>query len=420
MAHSLNVRDAYSLINAIAGEAIGSNATIQARDTSSFISVGQTLLEAGTEATLNALGLVLGRTFIAVRPYQAKFAIINAINSGVYANRFRKISYYHKNALPTGADNTNLATNFSPGFDNGTNSGSSVPSQWEQHPQQPMQLCFGGSSEWQYALTVFEHQLKVAFRSEADFIEFMNGIMVAVANDLEVEREAYARATVLNYIGGLFHFESAGQTAVDMRVAYNTFYGTSYTAQQLLTTYLDSFLAFFVATVKMYSDQMENYDTLHHVFPAGPNGEVILRTTPKSRQKMLMLSKFWRIAEATVMPQIFNTEYLDINNFEKVLYWQNVNEPEKVSITAAIPDESDWTSVQTSTDAITISYVLGILFDEDALMVDFQMDDVYSTSIEARKRYRNLWYTIRKSGINDFTEKGILFYMGGSEEEGCE
>ena len=56
--------------------------------------------------------------------------------------------------------------------------------------------------------------------------------------------------------------------------------------------------------------------------------------------------------------------------------------------------------------------------DEDAVMVDYQMDDVYSTSVEARKRYRNLWYTLRKQGINDFTEKGILFYMGGSEESG--
>ena len=84
--------DCYALINAIYKEATGQEATIQAEDTSSFVSVGESILKSGTENTLNAIGLVLGRTMMAVRPYQAKLSIFNALNSGLYANRLRKIS----------------------------------------------------------------------------------------------------------------------------------------------------------------------------------------------------------------------------------------------------------------------------------------------------------------------------------------
>ena len=133
MARTLTTLDCYALINAIAKEATGQELTLQAQDTSSFVSVGETILRTGTENTLNAISLVLGRTFMAVRPYEAKLRIINAINSGLYSNRVRKISFYSRDAEPTGAWNTNLYTNHAMGYDNGSNSGSSVGTMWEQN-----------------------------------------------------------------------------------------------------------------------------------------------------------------------------------------------------------------------------------------------------------------------------------------------
>ena len=53
-----------------------------------------------------------------------------------------------------------------------------------------------------------------------------------------------------------------------------------------------------------------------------------------------------------------------------------------------------------------------VSFDEDAVMVDYQLDSSYSTPIEARKRYRNIWWHFAKNAINDFTENGIVFYIG--------
>ena len=108
MARRLTVTDGYALINAMAAEMLGQNATIQAIDESTFASVGESILAAGTENVINTLSLVASRDLVAIRPYQAKFRLINALDSGMFSNRIRKISYYAKNAVPTGASNTNL------------------------------------------------------------------------------------------------------------------------------------------------------------------------------------------------------------------------------------------------------------------------------------------------------------------------
>ena len=125
---------------------------------------------------------------------------------------------------------------------------------------------------------------------------------------------------------------------------------------------------------------------------------------------MIMLAPFWTLAEAKVFPEVFNERYLKPENFEAVDFWQNELNPEGIDIVPAIPDTSDPTT-QIAGTRVQLDYVLGVVYDEDALMVDYQLDASYSTPIEARKRYRNIWWHFKKNIINDFTENAVLLYM---------
>lgn len=413
MARVLTVKDAYSIVNLMVKEATGQDATIQAVDSSSFVSVGETLLASGVENTLNSLALVLGRTFMAVRPYEAKLRIINALNSGLYANRMRKISFYSREAVIDGASNTDLKTNFATGYDNGSNSGASTASMWEQNQPVPLELNFGGSSEWQDVTTVYEKQLQVAFRSEAEFIDFVSGIMTEKGNDIESQKEAFNRLALLNFMAGVIELNQ-GSSVINLTAAFNDKFGTSYTTAQLQTTYLKEFLEFFVATVKTISDDLEYRSNKYHWSPAKTVGGVsytLLRHTPKSRQKMVMYKPFWNDAEAMVLPEIFNDQYLSIDNFEGVQFWQNANDGAAINTLPAIPDTSDPTEQTAAAAAVSKDYVLGMIFDEDAIMVDYQMDEAAVTPKEARKHYHNIWWTFRKNAINDFTENAVIFIM---------
>lgn len=413
MARSLTPRDCYALINLMVKEATGQDATIQAVDPSTFVSVGETILNTGYENTLNSISMVLGRTMMAVRPYKAKLYLINALNSGLYADRIRKISYYARKAEESGAFNTQLYTNHAMGYDNGNNAGSSTASMWVQNQPVPLELNFAGSSTWQDSTTVYEWQLQQAFRDESSFASFVSGILTEKGNDIESQKEAFNRITMLNFMAGIYDLNAVTGGAINLTAAYNAKFGTSKLTADLLTTDFKDFLEFFVSTVRTISDTLTNRSKKYHWSPAKVIDGVnyyLLRHTPKSKQRFLLNAGFWRDAESRVMPEIFNEQYLDINNFEAIEFWQNEFEPTKISVTPAIPDISDPTE-QTAGAAVTLSYVLGLIYDEDALMTDYQLDTVNTTPLEARKGYRNTWYTFRKNAINDFTENGVLLYM---------
>lgn len=418
MARRLNVTDGYAWINALADEMFGANQTVQAVDASTFASVGESILQSGIENVINTLSLVASRDLIAIRPYKAKFALINALDSGMFSNRVRKISYYAKKAVPTGASNTQLYTNLQMGFDNGQNPSGGTPqsveSMWLQSAPVTYQAWFGGGVEWQYPYTLYEKALKAAFRSPEEWTAFLNGFLVSVANDIETEKEAFSRLTMLAAIAGTFNMTASMPGSLrNLTTVFNSTYGTTYTTAQILQSHFEELLAVLVSTVKTDSDMLENRSLLYHWSPAktvGADSYVLPRQTKKEDQRMMMISKFWNDAEARVLPAIFNDRYLKLENFEKVDYWQNINEPYAIDVTPAIPDVSD-PSAQIAGTRVQQAYVLGCLFDKDAVMVDFHLEDVASSPLEARKHYRTIWNTINKNPIWDATENMIIYYM---------
>lgn len=414
MARVLTPQDAHVLINAVASEMLGDKATVQAVDSSSFVSVGETLLSYGTENVLNALGKVLAKRMVAARPYNAKFKLTRSINSGIYSNIVSKIKFYAQPSLGDGSTNNQLTTNLADGYDNGTNSGASAVNQWEQHQPMSVEFYHAGTSTWQDCITRYEDQIQVAFKDETSFNEFVMGFMTEKYNDIEQQKEAFDRLTLLNYMAGIYNLTASMKgSAVNLTAEYNTENGTSYSTQDLLTTYQEEFYKFFVAKVKHISSLMTNRGYLYHWTvdkTVGSDTYKLAAFTPKAKQKMYLLDEFWQNAQAQVMPGIFNPSYLDIKNFETVDYWQNINKPSEINVTPAIPDVSDPTA-QKSGSATNLTKVIGVLFDEEAIMTDYQLEAVATTPLEARKRYRNTWFTFRKNAINDFTCPGVLFYM---------
>ena len=415
MAKTITPLDAHALMNAIYAQATGQSPLANIT-TDDFVSVGETVLSTGIENTINALTIVFGKTLVAVRPYSAKITLIQEENTGLYTNRIRKISFYDKGCkeaawVNTDAHNRNLYN----GYDNnaqGTAPNASLGSMWEQDKPVAVEFHFGGTNVYDFCLTLYRDQLKAAFRDDAEFAKFWNGTMVAKQNEIEQMKEEKNRLTLQNYMAGLYDMSMA----IDLVAAYNAKYGTTYTGTQLRTTYFKEFLAFFVATVKKYSNYFTERSSAYHWNPSvtrdGVTYSHIMRHTPKDDQKLMLLQDFFIDAEAQVLPQIFHPDGLRLENYESVGYWQSNDPANRASlmITPAIPDTND-PRQQTTGTAVSLDYVLGVLFDRDACLTNYQFDGADSTPLEARKKYQNVWTHVAFNSINDFTENGILFYM---------
>lgn len=417
MARTLTPRDAHAIMNQLLKQATG-DTSLTVVDASTFASAGEMVLSTGMENVFNAINIVLNRLIVASRPYDAKMRIVGVKEVGAYSNRARKISFYSKYALPDGSHNTQLYTNLADGYTSGDNGGSSTKSQWEQHQAMPLEMNFGGSSVWQHCITQYEDQVKIAFRNEEEFVRFVAGYMQEHKNDIAQEQEGFYRMTLLNRMGMAYDMSAYNNgSAFDLVAGFNSRFGTSYTGTQLRQTYYKEFMAYFVATVRELSDFMEERDIAYHWdVPKTVGGDTyhILRHTPKDRQKLALYAPFFNEAKALVFPEIFNPQYLSVDNYEGVTFWQAKSNRMGINITPAIieadPTDPDYGKQKAGT-AVSIDYVVGCLFDEDAVLAEMQMDRADTTPLEARKHYRNTWNTFAKNAISDPTEKFILLYM---------
>lgn len=420
MARLLTPKDGYAIMTQIAREATGQN-TFTVVDSSSFVSAGETVLATGMENTYNAVNLVLGRLVVAVKAYKGKFATVQAADSGAYTNRFRKISYYSKDALPSGYFNTDLYTNLADGYTSGDNGGASVKSQWEQHQAMPLEMNFGGSTVWDDCITLYEDQVKQAFRGVDEFNAFVSGYLQEHANDIETQKESFRRMAVVSKMASIYdnavNKSIAAESAVNLTAAFNAYFnpGTPYTTADLLSTYLKEFTEFAVATIKEYSNRLTDRSARFHDPMQKTVGGVnyhILRHTPKEDQRLILYGPLMTKVEAMVMPEIFGPDYLGLNqNYEMVNFWQGNDGTNDMGINYQTAVYDHVTGTQIQGNAVALDHVVGILFDRDAILTDFQLETAHTTALEARKGYRNTWLHFAKNAIIDQTENAILFYM---------
>lgn len=396
MANVLTPVDVYAIVNEMVHQATGQQ-NLRAVDTTTFVTVGETLLRTGTENTLNALGNVLGPTRFSVRPYQGKLDIMR-VDDNRWGAMTRKIVPLSRDAEASTAYNTDLApTQLA--------DGQSIDHYVINKPK-ALQLNFCGSKLVQNHITRFVDQLYGAFRNEEEFALFVEAYMSEYENDIEQQNEEKRRALVLNAIAGV---SAMSLTVIDLAAEYNSHYGTAYTRAQLLSTYLDSFMKFVASRIKVDSNRLTDRSSLFHANLSAYSP--ILHHTPKARQKMLMYSPFFTEAEANVYSGLFNPQYLDIGKFEAVNFWQAQDHPEEVNVKPNILNVSTG-STQDAAAAVDLEYVLGILFDEEALAFNEQFYMASATPLNSAGLYWNIYNHSRFNDLCDFTENMIVYVIG--------
>lgn len=416
---SFTINDSAALMNALARQATA-QANISVVDHQTFIDAGTKVLATGTENVLNSIYKTITEIVMQSRKYNGKFGLINA-SENKFNTRLAKVAYYSADNEPSGAFNTDLYTNLVDGGDNGTNGGVSLGTMWEIKLPKVVERFFYKSAAFDKHWTTPLAQLQDAFRDEAEFVRFWNGVLTEVENDLESTMEARNRAVVADRIAGTYALVQSGtlgsECAVDLIQYFNDETGKAYTRDEVLREHLTEFMEFFVSYVKIISDRMtERTKKYHDPMTITENGidYNVLNFTPKDRQKLFLLGEFIAKSKTRVMPEIFNPEYLDIKNFENVTYWQSSKDDKRMSIDCkpALPNGA-------TSSEVKLDYVIGMLFDDEALETITQFNGSYTTPVEARKLYTNTWNHYKFGSISDYTYNTVIFYLGegGAIEE---
>ena len=401
MANSYTPTDVYALVNEIVKQATGQK-SIAVVDTTSFIAVGAQLVgtQIAAENTLNAISTVLARTIFSVRPYRGSLDIMR-VSEQRWGAIIRKVI-----PLPTDAEKSN---DYNTDIDGDQLADGESIDPWKINNPKVIQLSFWGTKKLQAHITRYRDQLSMAFTSETEFMRFIDAVMTEFFNSIERMNEGRSRLVLANAIAGTYAMAATTPSCVvDLTAAYNDKYNTSYTREQLLTTYAESFLKFFVATVKKYSKRLQDSTALYH---ANVLSKKILHHTPQALQRFIVYEPYFIDSETEVLPTVFNDELLRIADYEGVNFWQDPATPEKVYCKPTYLKESDATTIDADS-AIEIDCVIGLLYDEEFMGVLPQFEYSAVSPFNSAGGYWNEHYHWRFLNFTDFTENHILFIMG--------
>jgi hypothetical protein len=383
-----------TILNQIVADAQGRTADISAapRDMSQFVAMAESGLSVGTDPIMTSISTVINRSIFVNRPYTGRFKILEG-NSLDWGFQTRKIT-------PLGIDSAQDNPEYTSAPADGTSA-----DQWTVKRPKALQLNFTSAVQWAVQEpTVFEYQLKAAFRGPDELSQFLAMQRQFVLDEVEQQRENLARGTIANMIGAKINTDAANVR--HMLAEYNTLTGLTLTAQDIYKPEnFKPFVLWLCVELVKASDRMQERTTLYH---KSIDGATIIRHTPKSMQRALILSDFMREMGGIVLPDTWHTNFVDVIPHETVLFWQNINAPDKINIT---PAQITSTGAHEKGKAVQQSNILAVLYDRDAMGYDMINEGMTMTPINAKSRYYNAFHHFINRWWNDTTENGVVFLL---------
>lgn len=359
-----------------------------------FVAVAKVGLETGYDALATAISQVLSRTIFATRPYNRKFAGLEA-DSIRYGNHVRKINFIDQD--PEEDDRIKLVD------------GASIDQYVVKKPA-VLQTNFYGESVYQAHITIYRDQLDVAFSGPEEFSAFIADLMEHMSNQIEKWHEETARATVANLIAGKKACDATN--VIYLLDLYQTETGLSgLTAQSIKQpANFIPFAKWLFGYLKTISDMMtERSVKFHKNFTISGAAKLIHRHTPLDKQKIYLYAKELNNMDASVVSGTFHDDYLKIADYERVNFWQAIDSP--MSINAKPGYNNNDGSVHANPAAVTLDNVLGVIFDEEAAGYTVINQWQANSPFNARGGYTNMFWHFTDRYWNDFTENAVVLVL---------
>lgn len=407
MANDLTFNQLSTVLAAITNQATGVN-NIAPVDTSSFVTVAQTALKTGYDPLTTAISQVLSKTIFSVRPYTRKFKGLNVSNQR-YGNHVRKLLTIDK---PFEDDDRLKLVD-----------GQSID-QYKVNKPKVLQTNFYGANQYQKSVTIYKDQLDCAFSSPDEFASFISMIMQNASDMIEQAHEETARATINNLISGIYGAEvteqsvlakaNGGKRAINLLKLYNQMNGGSLTVADVFkAANFESFVKFAFSTINTIADLMTDRNTL---FSSQLTNYTIIRHTPKDRMKFYLYTDLVNKINSEVYSTVFNPDFLELVDFERVNFWQSALDPSSINNKPVVLKKDG--TLSSATQAVEISNVFGVLFDEEAAGYTTVNEWSQPSPFNAKGGYYNQFWHFTDRYWNDFTENAVIFYIGDIDDIG--
>lgn len=393
----MNVKQIYSLVNTVSGEVLG-NTELVHEDLTGLVDLGNEVFnQNAVDNYVKSLVNHIGKVVFVNRPYSGKVPSV-LMDAWEFGSVLEKIS----------ADVPDAEENDTWNLQDGKEYKQDV-----FHKPTVTAKFFNSKVTFEVPVSITERQVKESFSSAEQMNGFLSMIYSAVDKSMTIKTDALIMRTINNMIAETldadktaFGFVPSTHETVDYSTAstvrcvnllklYNDKTGAHLTAAAAITT--PDFIRFAAYVMGLYADRLQTISTLFNV-----GGKE--RFTPKDILHTVLLSDFAAAAKAYLYADTFNSENVLLPKAETVASWQATGKNYAFENTSKIDVKS------ASGANVSLSGVLGVMFDRDALGVT-NLDKRVTTNYNAKAEFFNNYFKFDAGYFNDTNENFVVFFV---------
>lgn len=394
----MQMNQIYTLTNNVVKEILGDSAVVN-EDLSNIVDIGTAIFNANAfDAYVKTLINHIGKVIFVDRPYAGSAPSV-LMDGWEYGSILEKIS----SELPVAVENDSWALVDGESYD---------PNVFTQ-PKASAKF-FNKRTTFEIDRSITERQVKQSFSNAAQLNGFISMLLNETEKALTVRTDSLIMRTINNMtvetILNAFPLTGNQTTpvitgvssvkAVNLLYLYNQKFGTTLTADKALTT--AEFIRFAAYNISLYSDRLTRMSTMFNV-----GG--MQRFTPRELQHIVYLSEFMRAADIYLQSNTFHELYTRLVEGESVPFWQGSGTDYGFSSTGKIMATPSSQAGQETPINVTVTGVLAVMFDRDALGVA-NFDRRVTTQWNAKAEFTNYFFKQDAGYFNDLNENFVVFY----------
>lgn len=378
-----SVNQLYTVLNAVAAQALGS-AAVTVTDTTSMVALGDAVLSSSSnkDAFVGVLMDRIGRTIVSMRAYNGAEKNPLIRKPFDYGCVLQKIYVDLEDANPNNEWNigaVDYAPSFAPVF-----------------KPDVRQKLFNSINTWEYDWTVPDQILRTAFISAQDMQAFISAQAQAMDNSLQLALEN--AGNLVRATGAAYHIENNGATAINLLAEFNGESQNPLLAANALQN--ADFLKYAALRISNVVKYMRNMSRVWNL-------EAYARHTDSEYAVLTLLQDFDAAETMNLQSGVFHDELVKLPNYNVVPYWQGAgtsyafSDTSKIAIT--IKDGA-------STKNVTQTGVLAIVHDVEALGTTvYEIEQ--STERNNKDRYTDYFAHANIGYFFDPSENMAVFYI---------
>ena len=390
----MQVTQVYNILNTITSEMLGDSVIVN-EDLSNVVDIGRAFenLENGLDNYVRRLQDHIGRMVFVDRVYGGRAPRV-LMDGWEYGSILEKV----RAKLPEATENESWSLEDGASYDPNIFTAPEVSVKF-----------FNKRVTFEIPISITEKQVKSSFTNATQLNAFYSMIQTGIENSMTVKLDSLIMRTINSAIAETIHSEfpngagsyddTTGVRAVNLLYKYNTEVlasgATPLTAAEAIHT--PAFLRYAAYIIGLYADRLGVISTLFNI-------EGTEKFTPRDRLHIVLLSEFKKGVDVYLQSDVFHNELTKLPEAESVAYWQGCGTGYSFSDTSSI-------NVKTpSGDTVSISGVLGVMFDRDAIGVS-NLDRRVTTYYNAKAEFWNEWHKADAGYILDLSESIVTFFV---------